>query len=72
MPWNFDEPVDRENSDCIKYDLRKETFGARDIIPMWVADMDFKNSRFRPSFLEVSHRKTNLANPECQVGPCPS
>lgn len=41
MSWNFDEEVNRENSDCIKYDLRRETFGNEDVIPLWVADMDF-------------------------------
>jgi cystathionine beta-lyase len=39
--WNFDEPVIREGTHCIKYDLREEIFGIKDIIPMWVADMDF-------------------------------
>jgi len=39
--WNFDEPVKREGTNCIKYDLREETFGIKDVIPMWVADMDF-------------------------------
>jgi cystathionine beta-lyase len=46
MRWNFDEPVPREGTNCIKYDLRKETFGFADIIPMWVADMDFKTPDF--------------------------
>ncbi|MCX6253107.1 MAG: PatB family C-S lyase [Bacteroidia bacterium] len=41
MMWNFDEPAKREGTNCIKYDLRKETFGIYDVIPMWVADMDF-------------------------------
>jgi len=40
--WDFDEPIAREGTDCIKYDHRLETFGSKDIIPMWVADMDFK------------------------------
>jgi cystathionine beta-lyase len=40
--WDFDEPVAREGTDCIKYDRRQETFGSKDVIPMWVADMDFK------------------------------
>ena len=44
--WNFDEPVNREGSGCIKYDLRKETFGKSDVIPMWVADMDFLTPEF--------------------------
>ncbi len=46
MSWNFDEAASREGTDCIKYDLREETFGRKDVIPMWVADMDFKTPRF--------------------------
>jgi cystathionine beta-lyase len=46
MRWNFDEPAPREDTSCIKYDLRKETFGTADIIPMWVADMDFNTPDF--------------------------
>ena len=46
MRWNFDEPVPREGTHCIKYDLRKETFGFAEVIPMWVADMDFKTPDF--------------------------
>jgi cysteine-S-conjugate beta-lyase len=46
MRWNFDEPVAREGTNCIKYDLRKDTFGHSEVIPMWVADMDFKTPDF--------------------------
>lgn len=46
MTWNFDETVGREGTDCIKYDLREQTFGRKDVIPMWVADMDFKTPGF--------------------------
>jgi cystathionine beta-lyase len=46
MRWNFDEPARREGTNSIKYDLRKETFGSGDIIPMWVADMDFNTPDF--------------------------
>ena len=46
MKYNFDEIVPRENTDCLKYDIRKETFGRDDIIPMWIADMDFKTPPF--------------------------
>jgi cystathionine beta-lyase len=44
--WNFDEVINRENSSCIKYDLREEVFGRADVIPMWVADMDFRTPSF--------------------------
>jgi len=46
MGWNFDEPAKREGTNCIKYDLREETFGVKDVIPMWVADMDFNTPEF--------------------------
>jgi len=42
MKFNFDEIINRENTNCYKYDLRNEIFGKSDVIPMWVADMDFK------------------------------
>jgi len=46
MKYNFNEPINRENTACVKYDLRKEVFGKDDVIPMWVADMDFKTPDF--------------------------
>jgi cystathionine beta-lyase len=38
----FDEIVPRENTDCSKYDDRLKRFGRADVLPMWVADMDFR------------------------------
>lgn len=46
MSWDFDETVLREGTDSLKYDLRKEVFGVGDLIPMWVADMDFRTPGF--------------------------
>ncbi len=53
MSWNFDEEVNREGTDCVKYDLRKEVFGTGNVIPMWVADMDFRT----PDFIISALRK---------------
>jgi len=53
MRWNFDEAASREGTYCIKYDMREETFGRKDVIPMWVADMDFKT----PGFIADKLRK---------------
>jgi cystathionine beta-lyase len=44
--WNFDEVINRENTSCVKYDLRQQAFGRADVIPMWVADMDFRTPSF--------------------------
>jgi cysteine-S-conjugate beta-lyase len=46
MNYNFDELLNRENTGSLKYDLRKEIFGKDDVIPMWVADMDFRTPDF--------------------------
>lgn len=35
------EYVDRRGTDCAKWDDLKNTFGAEDLLPLWVADMDF-------------------------------
>lgn len=43
MNYNFDEVIDRSNSDCSKIENLKPLFGREDIIPLWVADMDFKS-----------------------------
>lgn len=39
----FNEIIDRKNTDCLKWDYCKHRFGREDILPMWVADMDFKS-----------------------------
>ena len=39
----FDIPVNRMNTECIKWDNR-EAMGNKDALPMWVADMDFKTA----------------------------
>ncbi|MEN6454427.1 MAG: PatB family C-S lyase [Prolixibacteraceae bacterium] len=46
MKYNFDEKVKREGTNCIKYDFRKDVFGKEDVLPLWVADMDFKTPDF--------------------------
>lgn len=46
MKYDFDTPVERHNTDCVKYDLLKPLYGRDDLIPMWVADMDFRSPDF--------------------------
>ena len=41
MKYNFDKPCDRSNTNCVKWDAVKDMFGREDVLPMWVADMDF-------------------------------
>lgn len=46
MKYNFDEVVVRKGTDCVKYDDLQEVFGRTDLLPMWVADMDFRTPPF--------------------------
>lgn len=42
MSYSFDTIISREQTNCYKYDLRSKVFGDSSVIPLWVADMDFK------------------------------
>ncbi|MBS2097471.1 MalY/PatB family protein [Carboxylicivirga linearis] len=39
--YDFDRIIDRSETNTYKFDLRKSYFGEEDVIPLWVADMDF-------------------------------
>ena len=39
--YNFDQIVDRKGTNALKTDVLKERYGSDDLIPLWVADMDF-------------------------------
>ena len=41
MRFNFDQPINRENTHSVKFDGRQQYFGITDVSPLWVADMDF-------------------------------
>ena len=45
MKYNFDEVIDRSGNRAAKYDERIKKFGTADVIPLWVADMDFKTAQ---------------------------
>lgn len=49
MPKNFDQVIDRRNSDSIKWNLYDN-----DILPMWVADMDFVSP---PGVMQALHSR---------------
>lgn len=44
MKYDFDEIIDRRNTDCLKYDFAVERGMPADILPLWVADMDFRTA----------------------------
>ena len=46
MKYNFDEIIDRHGTDSVKWDAVSERWGRNDLLPMWVADMDFRTPPF--------------------------
>lgn len=42
MSYDFDAVIDRHNTNSVKWDLAETRLGYRGVIPMWVADMDFR------------------------------
>lgn len=43
---NFDEIIDRKGTDCLKYDFAKRRGLPEDVLPLWIADMDFRTSSY--------------------------
>ena len=46
MNYNFDEIINRNGTDSVKWDGVESRWGRNDLIPMWVADMDFRTAPF--------------------------
>jgi len=42
MNCDFDQIIDRQHTGSIKWDFNRRIFGREDILPLWVADMDFQ------------------------------
>ncbi len=43
MAYDFDSIIERRRTKSMKWDALEELFGQKDLIPLWVADMDFKS-----------------------------
>ena len=53
MEFNFNEKIDRSSSHAMKYMALERFWGRKDLLPLWVADMDFKT----PPFIMEAIRK---------------
>lgn len=51
--YDFDAVIDRRHTNCLKYDFAAERGKPADILPLWVADMDFRTAE---PILEELHR----------------
>lgn len=46
MVYDFDKPVDRRGSGDLKHEVLQERYGRSDLLPLWVADMDWETPSF--------------------------
>ena len=44
--YDFDRIVDRHGTNAVKYDALTDVFGSKELLPLWVADMDFATPDF--------------------------
>ena len=58
--YNFDEIIERRGTSCVKYDGLQENFGNKDLIPLWVADMDFATPDFIIDALKKKMRASDI------------
>ena len=54
MGYDFDKVINRKNTQSAKWDMVPERFGDEDVLPMWVADMDFLTA---PAVIDALERK---------------
>ncbi|MBR1668736.1 MAG: PatB family C-S lyase [Bacteroidaceae bacterium] len=46
MMYDFDKPVDRKGTGDLKHEVLAERYGRADLLPLWVADMDWETPAF--------------------------
>lgn len=46
MTYDFDKIIDRTGSNDLKHSVLRERYGRSDLLPLWVADMDFETPHF--------------------------
>lgn len=46
MTYDFDELLERRGTDSVKWDGVRDVWGRDDLLPLWVADMDFRTPPF--------------------------
>ncbi|MEN6561317.1 MAG: PatB family C-S lyase [Acidobacteriota bacterium] len=56
MKYDFDRIIDRTGTESMKWAYPRQVLGARDAIPMWVADMDFESP---PAVIEALRRRVD-------------
>lgn len=56
--YDFNKPIDRRGTHCVKVEALENYFGRTDLLPLWVADMDFETPDF---IIEAMRRRLDHA-----------
>ena len=73
---NFDEITERRGTHCLKYDFAVRRGMPEDVLPLWVADMDFKTSsyvedavieRIKKSLIIILNFLSTVSNPDIKT-----
>lgn len=56
MEFNFDIPVNRRGTNCVKWDAADRAYQGTDLLPMWIADMDFATA---PAIAQELHKRVD-------------
>lgn len=56
--YDFNKPIDRRGTHCVKVEALENYFGRKDLLPLWVADMDFETPDF---IIEALRRRLDHA-----------
>lgn len=65
---NFDQVVSRKNTRCLKYDFAARRGYPEDVLPLWVADMDFRTSSYVEDALQELTRHNIYGYSNTQPG----
>ncbi len=57
LAYDFDTIVDRRGTGCMKWDGMVPLFGRNDLLPFWVADMDFRSA---PEILDALRERVDF------------
>lgn len=57
MVYDFDAPLNRRGTNCVKWDGLAGVFGKADLLPFWVADMDFRSA---PEIIDALRGKVDF------------
>lgn len=64
--YDFDKVIDRTGTNAVKLEALQRLYGRTDLLPLWVADMDFET----PAFItEVCAKDWNILCLDIQRNP---